>query len=57
MLPAGFVVIFLMFGLLYLQAYRKRDELKLTPLEVFDTRAAGGEHLVSACRRAGIAVA
>jgi uncharacterized membrane protein len=45
---AGFVVIFLMFGLLYLQAYRKRDELKLTPLEVFDTRAAGGEHLVSA---------
>jgi Endosomal/lysosomal potassium channel TMEM175 len=46
-LGAGFVVIFLMFGLLYLQAYRKRDELKLTPLEVFDTRAAGGEHLVS----------
>ena len=45
---AGFVVIFLMFGLLYLQAYRKRNELKLTPLEVFDTRAAGGEHLVSA---------
>jgi len=45
---AGFVVIFLMFGLLYLQAYRKRKEIGLTPLEVFDTRAAGGEHLVSA---------
>ena len=45
---AGFVVIFLMFGLLYLRAYRKRLDLGLTPLEVFDTRAAGGEHLVSA---------
>lgn len=45
---AGFVVIFLMFGLLYLHAYRKRHELGLTSLEVFDTRAAGGEHLVSA---------
>jgi uncharacterized membrane protein len=45
---AGFVVIFLMFGLLYLQAYRKRDEIGLSPLEAFDTRAAGGEHLVSA---------
>jgi hypothetical protein len=45
---AGFIVIFLMFGLLYLQAYRKRDELGLSPLEVFDVRAAGGEHLVSA---------
>ena len=44
----GFVVIFLMFGLLYLHAYRKRYELGLTALEVFDTRAAGGEHLVSA---------
>jgi hypothetical protein len=44
---AGFVVIFLMFGLLYLHAYRKRHELGLTPLEVFDTRATGGEHLVS----------
>ena len=44
----GFVVIFLMFGPLYLRAYRRRHELGLTPLEVFDTRAAGGEHLVSA---------
>lgn len=45
---AGFIVIFLMFGLLYRQAYRKRDELGLSPLEVFNVRAAGGEHLVSA---------
>ena len=45
---AGFVLIFLMFGLFYLQAYRRRHELGLTPIEVFDTRAAGGEHMVSA---------
>ena len=45
---AGFIVIFLIFGLLYLHAYRRRDELGLTPLEVFDTQTAGGEHLVSA---------
>ena len=45
---AGFVVLFLMFGLLYLQAYRQRNALGLTPLEIFDVRKSGGEHLVSA---------
>jgi hypothetical protein len=45
---AGFVLIFLMFGLLYLQAYRRRGQLELSTLEVFDVRATGGEHLVSA---------
>jgi uncharacterized membrane protein len=45
---AGFVLIFLMFGLLYLQAYRRRAQLELSTLEVFDVRATGGEHLVSA---------
>jgi len=45
---AGFVVLFLMFGLLYLHAYRKRDVLGLSALEVFDVRVSGGEHLVSA---------
>jgi uncharacterized membrane protein len=44
---AGFVVLFVMFALLYLQAYRKRRELALDPLEVFDTRTALGAHLVS----------
>ena len=44
---AGFVVLFAMFALLYLQAHRKRQELGLTPLEVFDTRASLGGHLVS----------
>ena len=42
---AGFVVLF---ALLYLQAYRKRDVLQLSPLEVFDTRESGGAHLISA---------
>lgn len=45
---AGFVVLFTMFALLYLQAYRRRRELHLTPLEVFDVRQSVGEHLVSA---------
>ena len=44
----GYVVLFGMFALLYLQAYRKRDELNLSPLEVFDARASLGAHLVSA---------
>lgn len=45
---AGFICLFSMFALLYLHAYRKRTELNLTPLEVFDARAALGAHLVSA---------
>ena len=45
---AGYVVLFGMFGMLYLQAYRKRDQLGLTPLEVLDVRDSGGAHLVSA---------
>ena len=45
---AGFVILFTMFALLYLQAYRQRQELNLTPLEVFDVRQSIGEHLVSA---------
>ena len=45
---AGFVVLFTMFALLYLQAYRWRRELHLTPLEEFDVRQSIGEHLVSA---------
>ena len=45
---AGFVVLFTMFALLYLQVYRKRDELGLDALETFDVRASLGAHLVSA---------
>ena len=44
----GFVVLFTMFALLYRHAYRKRDELMLTPLEIFDVKMYAGHHLVSA---------
>jgi uncharacterized membrane protein len=44
----GFVVLFLLFALLYRHAYRKRAELRLTPLEVFDVKSFAGHHLVSA---------
>jgi len=44
----GWVALFVMFGLLYLHAYRKRHELGLTPLEVFNVRAFAGQQVVSA---------
>ena len=44
----GFVALFVMFGLLYLHAYRKRHELGLDPLEVFNVRAFAGQQIVSA---------
>jgi uncharacterized membrane protein len=44
----GFVALFVMFALLYRHAYRKRHDLGLTPLEVFDVRAFGGQQVVSA---------
>jgi uncharacterized membrane protein len=44
----GFVVLFMMFALLYAHAYRKRVELQLDALEVFDVKWFAGSHLVSA---------
>lgn len=44
----GFVALFIMFALLYRHAYRKRHDLGLAPLEVFDVRSYAGQHLVSA---------
>ena len=44
----GFLVLFLTFALLYRHAYRRREELNLTPLEVFDVKMFAGHHLVSA---------
>ena len=44
----GFIAVFVMFGLLYLHAYRKRHELGLTPLEVFKITSYAGHHMVSA---------
>jgi uncharacterized membrane protein len=44
----GFFVLLSMFVLLYSHAYRKRHELALTPLEVFDVKMYAGHHMVSA---------
>ncbi len=44
----GFVVLFLMFALLYRHAFRKRHELRLTPLEAFDVKIFATHHLLSA---------
>jgi len=45
---AGYVAVFVILATLYYRAWRERDELKLTPLEAYDARAAIGRHLVSA---------
>jgi hypothetical protein len=44
----GFVLLFVMFALLYAHAYRKRIELELDPLEIFDVKWFAGSHMVSA---------
>ena len=44
----GFVAMFVMFALLYAHAYRKRVDLGLDALEVFDVKWFAGSHLVSA---------
>lgn len=44
----GFIVLFLLFALLYLHAYRRRDALGLSTLEIFDVKSFAGHHLVSA---------
>jgi uncharacterized membrane protein len=43
----GYVVIFLVFVLLHLHAYRYRESLDLSPLEVFDTRSTIYENLIN----------
>jgi uncharacterized membrane protein len=44
---SGFIAVFVLFGLLYLHAYRSREKLDLSELEVFDARTAIGHHVVS----------
>jgi uncharacterized membrane protein len=44
---SGFIAVFVLFALLYLHAFRSRDKLGLSELEVFDARAAIGHHVVS----------
>lgn len=43
----GFVAVRLMFLILYLYAYRCRDQLELTPLERFDTWASLQGHIIN----------
>ncbi|HET8548262.1 MAG TPA: TMEM175 family protein [Bryobacteraceae bacterium] len=43
---AGFIAVFAVFVLLYIHAVRKRHEIGLTDIEVFDARESIGEHLV-----------
>lgn len=45
---AGFSAVFALFAALYGHAWRRRDALRLTPAEAFDTRLAAGGQLVSA---------
>jgi uncharacterized membrane protein len=42
----GFMAVFTVFVLLYLHAFRKRHELELTDVEIFDARDSIGEHLM-----------
>ncbi len=44
----GFIVLFVMFALLYRHAYHRREQLGLTPMEVFEAKSYAGHHLVSA---------
>ena len=44
----GFVALFVMFALPYGHAYRKRHDLGLKPLEIFDVRSFAGQQFVSA---------
>jgi uncharacterized membrane protein len=44
----GFIAVFVMFGLLYSHAYRRRHELGLSPLDVFKIKSFAGHHMVSA---------
>jgi hypothetical protein len=45
---AGYTAVFLLFAALYRHAYRRRDQLGLTPFEAYEARLEMGEQLVSA---------
>lgn len=45
---AGYVAVFVLFALMHLNAYRRRDELELSELERFDTRDNVRESLLNA---------
>jgi hypothetical protein len=45
---AGVIALYGLLALLYVHAYRQRDRLELTPIEVFDTRSSLIGHLLAA---------
>ncbi len=49
----GYMAVFLLFAAMYYRAYRAREELSLTRLEVFDTRVSVFASLISV----GVAIA
>jgi uncharacterized membrane protein len=44
---SGFIAVFVLLALLYHHAYRSREPLQLSPIDVFDARTAIGHHVVS----------
>jgi len=44
---SGFIAVFVLFALMHLHAYRSREKLGLTELQIFDARSAIGHHVVS----------
>lgn len=44
----GFFVLTSLLGLLYVNAYRRREPMQLAPVHIFDARAQAGHHFVSA---------
>jgi len=44
---AGYLAVFLVFVLLYVHAYRKRQELQLSKIEIFDTRTSIQENALN----------
>jgi uncharacterized membrane protein len=46
---AGFALVYLLFTLMYANAHAKREELKLTPIEAFETRSYIYDNLAITC--------
>jgi len=42
----GYTIIYILFFLMYVHAYKKRNELELTPAEIFDTKTRMWAHLI-----------
>jgi uncharacterized membrane protein len=43
---AGFIALYIIFALMYLHAYKLRDALDLTPMEIYETRGVVQENVV-----------